>query len=333
MRTVYVDVLIAVNLFIDFILLSATKSLLHIRAPFYRLLLGAAAGGVGSLAALLPSLPFWLNLPLDLALAAAIVLTAFGFGGAKRFIKRLAVYFGLSFLFSGSMIFLYSAFRPKGLAVYNDVVYFNISPVLFIILTLLCYYMLRLIKRLTKDDCVKRICNAEITICGTTLSFAALADTGCALREPFSGKPVIIAEAEILQDLRPNGDTIRLIPFESLGGSGMLRGYPIDRVLIDGAEIREKMYLGVCEGALKGEVKAIVPSLVLNEIHDERDPHAEANRKNTETALRERRGFLHQRKRLAAAAAEQDDGTLGFAGILQQIGNDVGNEVGIVVNL
>ena len=267
MRTVYVDVLIAVNLFIDFILLSATKSLLHIRAPFYRLLLGAAAGGVGSLAALLPSLPFWLNLPLDLALAAAIVLTAFGFGGAKRFIKRLAVYFGLSFLFSGSMIFLYSAFRPKGLAVYNDVVYVNIPPFVLIILTLLCYYLLLLLRRLSRGAAGRQLCTVTL-LCGSRETvFRALTDTGCQVREPFSGEYVLIVERSCLGELELLSFPKRIIPFDSLGGTGILEGMRAEEILIDGREISNQLYIGVCEGLLRGEVKAIVPYEIIRHLN------------------------------------------------------------------
>ena len=57
MRTVYIDVLITVNLFIDFFLLLCTKTLLHIHTSIRRLIIGAAFGGSLSLIALLPALP------------------------------------------------------------------------------------------------------------------------------------------------------------------------------------------------------------------------------------------------------------------------------------
>lgn len=47
--TVYVDVLVIVNLYVDYILLCLVKSFLRMNAPGYRLVLGALAGGVLSL--------------------------------------------------------------------------------------------------------------------------------------------------------------------------------------------------------------------------------------------------------------------------------------------
>lgn len=84
------------------------------------------------------------------------------------------------------------------------------------------------------------------------------------MKEPFSGDYVIIAEEEILRDLRLRDDTIRIIPFESLGGKGILRGYRADSVRINGKRLDSDVYLGVCENnILTGEIKALAPSDLL----------------------------------------------------------------------
>lgn len=263
MTTVYVDVLITVNIFIDFLLILCVKKLLDVRASLLRVILGSLLGGVFSLAALLPKLPFGLNLLSDLVFAALIVLSSLGFGGLRVFLRRVAVYFGLSFAFCGLMVFVYTTFHPKGMEIYNDTVYFNISPFLLIILTLVCYYTTRLLKRLTKGVRGKSTCNIEISMGGVETSFLAAVDTGCTVKEPFSGDYVIIAEEEILRDLRLRDDTIRIIPFESLGGKGILRGYRADSVRINGKRLDSDVYLGVCENILTGEIKALAPSDLL----------------------------------------------------------------------
>ena len=112
------------------------------------------------------------------------------------------------------MMFLYNAFKPKGMEVYNDTVYFNISPVLLIILTLVCYYILKLTKILTKGGNGSGVCKVEIKV---------------------------------------------IIPFESLGGNGFVKGFPPDKVKIDGKEICKSIYIGICNDVLKGDVKAIIP--------------------------------------------------------------------------
>ena len=259
MKTVYIDVLMTVNIFVDFFLLLCTQKLLGIRAKLLRVISGSVAGGVFSLAALFPSMPFGLNFLSDLIFASAIILIAFGFGSPKVFIRRAAVYFALSFTFCGIMIFVYNTFHPAGMEIYNDTVYFNISPFMLIILSLVSYYTMKLIKRLTKGVCGKKVCQIEIAVNEEITSFSAAVDTGCTVKEPFSGDYVIIAEDAILRDLRFRNDTMRVIPFESLGGSGYIRGYRVNSIKIDGKDVEQDVYLGVCENVLKGEIKALVP--------------------------------------------------------------------------
>ena len=259
MKTVYIDVLVTVNIFVDFFLILCTQKLLNIRAKLLRVIFGSLAGGVFSLAALLPPMPFGLNFLTDLLSAAALIIIAFGFSSPKVFLRRAAVYFALSFIFCGVMIFVYNTFHPAGMEIYNDTVYFNISPFLLIILSLVCYYIMKLIKRLTKGVCGKRVCQIEIELNNDVAAFSAAVDTGCNVKEPFSGDYVIIAEDSILRDLHLTDDKMRVIPFGSLGGNGFIRGYRVSRLKIDGRESEHDVYLGVCENVLKGEIKALVP--------------------------------------------------------------------------
>lgn len=259
MKSVYIDVLFTVNIFIDFILILCTKKALCINTSFKRMLFASFFGGVQSLIALLPPLPFILNIPIDILCAAAIIFFAFGKAPPKKFIKRTAIFLSLSFSFCGIMLFLYNAFKPKGMEVYNDIVYFNISPVLLIILTLVCYYILRLVKILTKSGNSSDICKVEIKVNEKVFFFSAKADTGCNLTEPFSGNYVIVAERKLFDGFVPSETKTRVIPFESLGGNGIVKGFPPDEVKIDGRKIDNNIYIGICDNVLKGDVEAIIP--------------------------------------------------------------------------
>ncbi len=259
MQVVYVDVLVVVNVFIDLMLLLCVSRLLHLRPRPLRLLLGGLTGGALSAVALLPPLPPLLNLPLDLLGAALLTLVAFGKTAPKRFLVRTAALFSVSFSFCGVMLFVCGVFRPKGIAVCNDVVYFNISPIVLIILTLMCYYVLLLLKKLTKGTAGKPVCTVTLRCGGKETVFRALIDTGCRVREPFSDEYVIIAERSCLQDFSLLESSKRIIPFESLGGAGYLEGMQAEQVLIDGREVTNRLYIGVCDGVLQGEIRAIVP--------------------------------------------------------------------------
>ena len=267
MRTVYVDVLVVVNMLIDLILLLCAGQLLHLRTKPVRLLISSGIGGFFGLAALLPEIPFPLNIALDVLTAALLVLAAFGKTDLKSFLTRTLVLFSVSFSFSGIMLFVCTAFRPKGVEVYNDVVYFNISPPLLIILTLLCYYTLRLLKKFTGGAVGKRVCTVTLRCAGKEVSFRALVDTGCQVREPFSGEFVIITEKSCLSDFCFLNFSKRIIPFSSLGGTGILEGVRAEEVLIDGNEISDSVYIGICDGVIRGEVRAIVPFEIIKNLN------------------------------------------------------------------
>ena len=259
MRTVYIDVLVVVNCFIDLLLLLCVSRLLHLRTKPLRLLFASLVGGSFSLTALLPPIPFPLNVLWDGLTAALTVLTAFGRADLRRFLTRTAALVAVSFSFCGVMVFVCTVFRPKGMEIYNDVVYFNISPFVLIILTLVCYYTLLLLKRFTKGAAGKQVCTVTLRCGGRETAFRAVIDTGYQVREPFSGEFVIIADKSCLNGLSLLNFSKRIIPFGSLGGEGILEGMRAESVQIDGRDISNRIYIGVCEGVLQGDVRAIVP--------------------------------------------------------------------------
>ncbi len=263
LKTIYIDVLVAVNIFIDFFLIICTRNFLHIKTPFYRLIIGSLIGGIFSLAALLPNISFIINILIDLFGASIIVFAAFGISSFKTYMKRTAVYFVFSFTFCGIMIGIYSAFRPKGMAVYNDVIYFNISPILLIILTLICYYVLYILKRILKGSCSCPICNVEIKAEDKSYTFSAKVDTGCNLKEPFSGNCVMVVEKSLISSYNPDESKLRIIPFNSLGGNGIIKGFKPEKIFINGKEINNDVYIGICSNILKGDIKALVPPEII----------------------------------------------------------------------
>lgn len=265
MRTVYIDVLITVNIFIDFFIILCTKKFLHLGTSYSRMIIGSLLGGIFSLTALFPELPFGINIIFDIFSAAVIVFSVFGMCNLKNYIKRVAVYFFISFSFCGIMIFIYTSFRPNGMEIYNDTVYFNVSPVVLIILTLACYYILKLIKRLTKGVCGGGICNVEFYLANKSFMFSAKIDSGCNVKEPFSGDYVIIAEEDLMDGCIPDIKSTRVIPFNSLGGDGIIIGFKPDKIIINGVEIKD-VYIGICKNVIKGDIRALIPYEILKNI-------------------------------------------------------------------
>ena len=61
-EVIYIDVLIAVNLFINYFLIISTAKFLHLKTQKSRLILGEILGGIYSLYILLPPTNFFVSL-------------------------------------------------------------------------------------------------------------------------------------------------------------------------------------------------------------------------------------------------------------------------------
>lgn len=233
----YVDILLALNLFIDFLLLCGTARVLHIPHIRRRVIAGAAVGALSSLVILLPPLPTVLSLLIRVACAAVMVAVAFAFRGVKAYLQTTAVLFAVSALFAGIAQALWLFAAPTGLFVQSGVVYYDVPPLLLVVLTTLAYGGLCLYERLTRKRAALRA-SYRVELCdgGKTLQLAAMLDTGCSLCEPFSGAPVILVKEALVETFHPQyaavGAPPRYIPFAALGGEGVLAAFRPARVTL-----------------------------------------------------------------------------------------------------
>ena len=91
--------------------------------------------------------------------------------------------------------------------------------------------------------------------------FTALIDTGNRLREPFSGLPVLIAEASLVEGIVPKKG-VRRIGYGTLGGKGDMKCFRPDGVWIifDGIRRRASdVWVAVSHSPLPGSCRAIAP--------------------------------------------------------------------------
>ena len=230
--TVYADVLVIVNLYIDFILLHAVQSFLRLQAGNGRLVLGALAGALCGLSGLLPA-PGWLSPLLGGLCSLAAVGAAFAPVRPGLFLRCWLCTWLASFLLAGFLLFI-AQFAPPGyLGVVGGAVYLNLSlPALFVG-TCLAYLALWLFRRAFPREASPLPARLVISSSAGEATVFAKADTGCALREPFSGLPVVLCQASALGDAAPAaavdylqgrtpGEALRLVPCESIGGRGLL---------------------------------------------------------------------------------------------------------------
>lgn len=228
--TVYADVLVIVNLYIDFFLLWCVKKALGFAAKTRRLALGALIGAVFSLSALAP-LGKGCVLLLGIAAAPAIVAAAFAPVGLKAILRAAVCFWGASMLLAGFFLFLLRFTAPGHIAVAGSIVYLDLSLPMLFFFTCGAYLVLVITaKLLPKSSFGLGLVTLRVCLGGRCAEIRAKADTGNLLREPFSGLPVIVCERRALKALLPaqshsaGVQGLRMIPFNSIGGSGLLPG-------------------------------------------------------------------------------------------------------------
>lgn len=277
MQTIYIDILLCINLVINFLLLSACAFYLHEDVTIKRLMLGAAVGAAGSLTILLPVLPFLPEVLLKAAVGAATVFAAFGKSRPRELMKRCAVFLTATFFFGGAIAAVWYLFTPKDLIVKNSVVYLNISPVALMLASIVCYGAFRLFYTVSgRYKAAETFCTLTLRRGGGSISVPAKIDTGNSLCEPFSQCPVIVigrrtaeeitpaelCEYERVTTLRYRTEVagIRFVPFSSVGGRGVLPSFAADEVLIDGQRCTKRVYIALCpDEDLQGSFLALVP--------------------------------------------------------------------------
>ena len=272
---IYADILLAVNWWIDFLLLLGVRRATDGVARGWRLALAALAGALTCFILFLPPMPVWASLLFKLSGAAVMVVTAFSFGDWRQFLRRLLLLFGLSAGLAGLCGALYFFVAPAGFFVCNGVVYYSVPPLLLVGLTVVCYGILSLMDRWTRRRTPGgRAYTVTVQYEDRTVRLHCLYDSGNHLSEPFSGCPVLVAErASIAQWLPgpagveklPVGSAAgwRLIPYDSVGGSGLLPAFIPKQVTVatkDGEHPLPRCYVAVCDRLGRGEYQGLIGS-------------------------------------------------------------------------
>lgn len=240
MKTViYADILIVINLIVNYLLLRTTSVILGTKRNAVRFLISSALGGAFSLIIFIDNIPFWLNIPIKIIFLSVMVSVAFGTKKLSDFLKYFAAFFLCNFAFAGIMLAVNVFIAPNATVFKNGVVYFNISIITLIAATVGCYAVLSLISKFTRNRMVQNLLyDISVSYDGETVSGKALLDTGNTLKDGFSGKPVIIAERSFLEKIIPEKSDItklrnfRLIPYSTINSGGALPAFLAEEITV-----------------------------------------------------------------------------------------------------
>lgn len=279
MKTIYIDVLIILNIYVNFFLLKATARLTHTPLKTSRCVVSSVIGSLFSLTIFLPDMNFLI--PLAIKLGAAVIITALAFGikDKRQTLKLVFFFYLVNFIFGGIIMLFYLTFKPGFMAFGNTYFYVDFSLLSLVVFTAVSYFAVTAVRRLMDRGCdTKGKYKVVIRQSGKTVSVDALADTGNSLVDMFSGKPVIICRSADLQDIadlpsepavenaellyKTNG--LRFIPYSTIGNTGMIAVFSPEEIVICDSESGRTKKVDAMIGIDAKDVPAVFnPKLLL----------------------------------------------------------------------
>lgn len=279
--TVYIDIIFLENLFMNYIILFATGTILKIPLKIIRTFISSTIGSIYAVLSYVSPVEIYSNTILKIILSFSMVYIAFNSKSIKLFIKQLIIFYLTSFTFGGvAFAFLYFI-SPQNILMEQGVL-IGTYPIKIILVAGIAGFIIittafKNIKgKLSRKD---MYCNIKIIMNSKSVYTKAIIDTGNFLKEPITKTPVIVVEKEILKDIIPeyilenlekiiNGENIelneyiskiRLIPFTSLGKeNGVLLGLKLDKVVVETEEKYvdiNNIIIGIYNGVLDKNAK------------------------------------------------------------------------------
>lgn len=244
LTVIYADILLVINLAVDYLVLFGTARLAGTQFARLRGLFGAAIGAVYSLIILfdLPRMFFALT---KLLVSVLMVLIVFGRRKPKEFFRLLIIFYICGFLFSGFMMLINSLVRADSFFVKGGIVYFEFSAMGIVLSGTAAFLVTEVLRRLFRHGEPEGCSMVKIVYGGKTTVLKGFTDTGNSLSEPFSGTPVAVASADSVRNIIPegmlaameNGDLsteykFRFIPCKTVSGSVLMAAFRPEKVCI-----------------------------------------------------------------------------------------------------
>ncbi|MCL2633636.1 MAG: sigma-E processing peptidase SpoIIGA [Oscillospiraceae bacterium] len=232
MGTIYIDLLIIINIYITFFMIRSSGAFLHRKIGAVRVLLGSIAGGASSLIIFLPPLPFLLTISIKIAIGLLITLIVFGYKNIHEYLKNALIFTIITVVFAGFTMLLWLFAAPLSMAYRNGIAYFNISFPALVITTALAYGLIKLLRYILDiRQAAQRSYTVQIIRTGYAVELNALADSGNMLTDYFSGLPVIICPKSAVKELIPDVGA-RLLPYNTINSSGLVSVFRADSIII-----------------------------------------------------------------------------------------------------
>ncbi|MBE6900136.1 MAG: hypothetical protein E7479_05655 [Ruminococcaceae bacterium] len=245
LKIIYADILLAINLAVDYLVLFGTARLAGIRFVRIKGILAAGIGAIYSLVILF-DFPGIVFAATKLAVSALMIFVSFGKRKAGEFLRLLLIFYICGLLFSGFMMLINSAAKEESFFVKGGIVYFEFSAMGIVLSGTAAFVLTEIFRRILNGKNREGASVAKVFFGGKYSVLKVLVDTGNNLSDPFSGTPVAVASPESLEKILPekvlselkknNLSTdfcFRYIPCKTISGSVLIPSIKPEKVIVE----------------------------------------------------------------------------------------------------
>ena len=247
--TVYIDGLLLLNFFFDFLLLVSTSTILKRNVSFFRLMLGAFFGSLSILVLFfdINSLELFI---IKIYLGFLMCIVSFGYKNIKYFLITFSTFYMVSIVLGGFLYFLNLEFSYK----HKGLIFLNKGPSInLIFLCIISPIILYIYIKQTKmyKYRVKNMYKVNIYIGRKVLNLEGYLDTGNTLK--YKNRMVIITNIKNIYN-----DKKSYVMINTVSGVGLLECILVKKVEVLGIGIFEDVYLGFSHDMNIGGVRVLL---------------------------------------------------------------------------
>ena len=238
---VYLDLVMFINFFLDFLLLLSVSIILKRNVSIKRVIIASFIGGLSIIFLFINISSFTLFL-FKFIISVIMILVAFKYHNFKYTFFNLLYLYIISIFLGGGLYFLNDQFciKREGLVFINNG--FSISAIFILILSPIIVYIYIKQSRILKNN-YNNYYNVRIFYCNKNLDLTGFLDSGNNLKY-LKNNVILIDKRKLIFDIK----TYHLIPYQTISENSILKAFRPDLVIINGV---------VCKNILVGIIDSV----------------------------------------------------------------------------
>lgn len=244
---VYVDLVLILNGWLDFLILLSVSLILKRNATLKRIFLASAVGSFSTFFLFFNFNSFVLIL-IKFIVCVFMNLLSFGFMNIKAFFENIVYFYMVSIILAG---FIYILRNKLGITDFSHNFLF-----LVIVSPIVLYFYYKKTKKV--NNYYNNLYNVSLYYEGNLYEFVAFLDTGNRLYDQYKRRPIILVYNK---DINFDYSKGILVPYETASGKSVIKCLEAEKIIINGNLERKKVIFGLVDEKFNiGEVNMILHS-------------------------------------------------------------------------